>query len=131
MNYTKSALALLVGLAMTVTLLILLSSFNTQEAAATINSVDDGDPDARQGLEHTTLTGAQLSLARDSQLNQTDGEACTIAIAAGSATTDGRPVLWKNRDYYGRADAWQSILFWHEATSHTFSISDTFGDRFN
>ena len=26
------------------------------------------------------------------------GEGCTIAVISGQATTDGRPLLWKNRD---------------------------------
>ncbi len=58
-------------------------------------------------------------------------DACTIAVAAGNSTVDGRPVIWKNRDYFERPEAWQSILFWHQAISQTFSISDTFRDRFN
>ena len=27
-----------------------------------------------------------------------DAEECTIAVLAGPATPDGRPILWKNRD---------------------------------
>ncbi len=29
---------------------------------------------------------------------QDDGEACTIGVASGMATSDGRPLLWKTRD---------------------------------
>lgn len=33
------------------------------------------------------------------------GEECTIGVAAGSATADGRPMVWKNRDSKQRDDA--------------------------
>ncbi|MFC1975281.1 PKD domain-containing protein [Chloroflexota bacterium] len=98
----KVIVALLIGLAATVTAVGLLSTLNTQAATAVDNSTVGEN-----------------------------AEACTIGVATGNATVDNRPVLWKNRDYFGRPDAWQSILFWHQATGHTFSISDPFGDRFN
>jgi len=40
-----------------------------------------------------TARSASLSLDSDPAL-----EECTIAVLSGSATTDGRPLLWKNRD---------------------------------
>ena len=30
-------------------------------------------------------------------------EGCTIGVASGKATADGRPLLWRNRDGWGRA----------------------------
>jgi hypothetical protein len=36
--------------------------------------------------------------ARPPAVRLSDGEECTIAVISGSATADGRPILWKNRD---------------------------------
>jgi hypothetical protein len=35
-------------------------------------------------------------------IGQEKVEGCTIGVASGKATTDGRPILWKNRDGSGR-----------------------------
>lgn len=43
--------------------------------------------------------------------------ACSIAGAVGDYTTDGRPVLWKNRDSWGTTNCWKTYPFYYEATS--------------
>ena len=130
----KMILAFLVGLAATVAVLFLLSSSNTRAATPAVSNTVDSNPVIRQGNEiitvATSLTNIQSTITWDSQTTRGDAEACTIAIATGDAAVDGRPVLWKNRDFY-RQGAWQSILFWHEATGHNFSMSGIITDRFN
>lgn len=43
-----------------------------------------------------------LSLASIYCLLPVDAVACTTLVASGRATVDGRPLLWKNRDYWQR-----------------------------
>lgn len=43
--------------------------------------------------------------------------ACSIAGAIGDCTTDGRPVLWKNRDSWGTTDCWKTYPYYYEAES--------------
>ena len=43
--------------------------------------------------------------------------ACSIAGAIGDCTTDGRPVLWKNRDSWGTTDCWKTYPYYYEASS--------------
>ncbi len=38
-------------------------------------------------------------------------EECTTAIITGSVTTDGRPLLWKNRD---TSDHWSEVIYFEE-----------------
>jgi hypothetical protein len=141
MNHGKEKfiLALLVGLAVMVATLFLLSTPSTQASTLEVNSATDSSPGALRGYEWITVTTSPISaqpvVIWGDQPAGESTEACTIAIATGSSifssTLKGRPVLWKNRDYFDRSDTWQANLFWHKATSHTFSISDTFRDRFN
>ena len=44
------------------------------------------------------MAAAALSVILGLLLIYTAAEACTTAVISGSATTDGRPLLWKNRD---------------------------------
>lgn len=43
--------------------------------------------------------------------------ACSIAGAIGDYTTDGRPVIWKNRDSWGTTDCWKTYPYYYEAES--------------
>lgn len=45
------------------------------------------------------------------------GEECTIGVASGSATADGRPLLWKTRDYSSAPD--NKV---HYNTSHKYKF---------
>jgi len=130
----QSALTLVVGLAAMTVILLVLSVPRTRGAPSLMDSHDPRSRIALQDDKEIALvvSSIETQLAADwSEQSEEEGaEACTIAVATGDATTDGRPVLWKNRDYFGRSDAWQSSLFWHQATGHIFSPSDTFGDRF-
>ncbi len=41
---------------------------------------------------------------------------CSIAGVIGdSLTTDGRPILWKNRDSWGSTDCWKTYAYYYEA----------------
>ncbi len=44
-------------------------------------------------------------------------EACTVAVISGSATADGRPLLWKNRDSIHRANR---LIYFAEPGKHAF-----------
>lgn len=61
--------------------------------------------------------------------------ACSIAGATGDSTTDGRPVLWKNRDSWGssseKQDCWKAFPFRHEKDYSSFGSGDTYTDRFD
>ncbi|MCL6451421.1 MAG: hypothetical protein K6T75_09025, partial [Acetobacteraceae bacterium] len=57
--------------------------------------------------------------------------ACSTAIATGSSTVDGRPVVWKNRDNSLTVDCWRSIVCRHTATGGSFGSGDRYTDRFN
>jgi len=119
----KITFALLLGLVAAISVMVLVSTSSAQAAMLTANSTPGSVLDSFRGHGPSTVVWPQ---------DAGDGAAdCTIAIATGSSITDGRPVLWKNRDYFDRSEAWQAILFWHQATGNTFSISDTFEDRFN
>lgn len=67
------------------------------------------------------------------------GEECTIGVACGRATADGRPLLWKNRDahqrdnviaaladgkvpYFALCDAGNTTLVWGGANAAGFAI---------
>ena len=133
----KLTLALFVGLTTVVTLLFLLSTLRAQAAAPRIGlnvASGSGVPQRREWPESVAvLANDQLSRTRGSQVAGDDAEACTIAIATGDSTVDGRPVLWKNRDYFGRPDVWQATLFRHEPSHERFSSDendDRYGDRF-
>lgn len=49
--------------------------------------------------------------------------ACSIAGAIGDYTTDGRPVIWKNRDSWGTKDCWKTYPYYYEAPTNTNFIS--------
>jgi hypothetical protein len=61
--------------------------------------------------------------------------ACSIGGALGSATGNYQPVIWKNRDAWGKNgeghDKWKVIVFTHEADGDNFGLGDTWGDRFD
>lgn len=46
--------------------------------------------------------------------------ACSIAGAIGDYTTDGRPVIWKNRDSWGTEDCWKVYPYYYEAPNSNF-----------
>lgn len=52
-----------------------------------------------------------------------NAHACSIAGAIGDYTTDGRPVIWKNRDSYGTKDCWKTYPYYYEAPTNTNFIS--------
>jgi hypothetical protein len=134
---TKVMLALWAGLATTVALLFLLSTLRARAATLAVNRAEERGPDVPRWLEWpaaaTSPSSARRADLRGSWTSGDDAEACTIAVATGDSTADGRPVLWKNRDYYTRTDAWQATLFRHEKTGGRFSSDesdDLYGDRF-
>ncbi len=133
----KIIVAPLIGLMATVAALFLLAIPNIRAATLTVNEAADSGPGALRGYEQITVTTSPVSVQPavtwNNQAARDNPEACTIAIATGSATADGRPVLWKNRDYFGRTDVWQASLFRHEYTNRHFSNNvddDRYGDRF-
>jgi hypothetical protein len=134
---TKVMLALWVGLATTSALFFLLSTLRARAAMPAVNRVEERGPDIPRWLESPAAAASPSSArradTRGSQTSGDDAEACTIAIATGDSTVDGRPVLWKNRDYAQHSDTWQAVLFWHRPTSNVFPISGTlvFSDRFS
>jgi hypothetical protein len=125
----KLIFALLIGLAATVAVLSLLSTSNTQAATPPVNNTAGSNPLTRQGNGRITVatspTNVHSAVTWDNRGAENGEGACTIAVATFSSTVDGRPVLWKNRDYYGRTDTWQSILFWHENLYVGFAVQDT------
>jgi hypothetical protein len=129
MNRAKLGLTLafVASLATTVALLFLLSTLRAQATALAVDSAAGIGP----GASRHPPAGVRQPLPQGHRNARSDPDACTIAIATGDSTVDGRPVLWKNRDYFGRPGAWQAKLFRHEATSRTFSPSDPFSDRFS
>jgi hypothetical protein len=127
----KTVLILLIGLAV-VAVLSLLSALGASAATMVVKSTADG---GLRGHKWTTTTtppnSVQPAVTGDNQAAGDDAEACTIAIATGGATVDGRPVLWKNRDFFGRPDTWQAILFWHEPTGQELSAAYPITDSFS
>jgi len=62
------------------------------------------------------------------QINtKTFEEECTIGVASGKATEDGRPLLWKTRDY--KSD--YNILFYTETNRYNFISNITTSYGFN
>lgn len=55
----------------------------------------------------------------------------SMVVATGSATIDGRPVLWKNRDHWSTPDGWQVFAYNYTADSSSFGTGDTYTSRFN
>ena len=127
-------LALLADLAAMVAVFFLLSTLHTQAVTLTVNSIADSGPGTLWGHERftvaTSLLSTQSAVAWDNKTAE-DDEACTIGVATGDSTGDGRPVLWKNRDFFGHSAAWQANLFWHKATGQPLSASYATTDRFN
>jgi hypothetical protein len=128
----KLMIALLVGLVAMVTVLFLLSTSNTHAASLAVSTADNNSS-SLQEYEWITVTtspiSAQPAVTWGNQVTEDNAEACTIAVATGSSTVDGRPVLWKNRDYFEKPGTWQAILFWHEPTGQTLSASYPITDR--
>ncbi|MEA3288214.1 MAG: T9SS type A sorting domain-containing protein [Candidatus Marinimicrobia bacterium] len=65
----------------------------------------------------TILFMGKLSLYQE-PLNAEDNEGCTIGVAAGIATPDGRPMIWKNRDT--EATASNASVFWSTGDPNEF-----------
>ncbi|SHJ73476.1 C45 family peptidase [Paramaledivibacter caminithermalis] len=57
-------------------------------------------------------------------MNIASAWACSIAGATGSATVDGRPVIWKNRDSWGSENCWKTFAYYHKTSNNEF-------DKFN
>lgn len=91
-------------------------------------------------LLHTVLTLLSLSFNNCSIFGQSlNMEECTIGVAAGWVTTDGRPLLWKTRDdtesnnevkynassrykFISVSNAGNSTLSWMGVNEHGFAI---------
>ena len=136
MNHGKKKviLALLVGLVATVAVSLLLSILGARAPTQISDHFADSGPVALQGYQSVAAfqINAEPAIPLSDTATGDDAEACTIAVATGISTTmDGRPMLWKNRDYFGRPEAWQAMLFWHQATGQQLSASYTVTDRFN
>lgn len=84
------------------------------------------------------LPATAAALAAD-ELDAETGEECTIGVACGRATADGRPLMWKNRDaqkrdnvvtafddgkvpYLGLCDAGSKSTVWGGANAAGFCI---------
>jgi hypothetical protein len=57
--------------------------------------------------------------------------ASSMAVATGSATVDGRPVLWKNRDHWSTPDGWKVFAYNYAADGSSFGAGDRYTARFN
>ncbi len=57
--------------------------------------------------------------------------ASSTAIATGSATSDGRPVAWKNRDHWSTPDGWKVYAYHYTANGASFGSGDRYTARFN
>jgi len=55
----------------------------------------------------------------------------SLAVTTGSATIDGRPVMWKNRDHWSTPDGWKVFAHHYTADSSSFGSGDTYTSRFN
>ena len=59
--------------------------------------VETGDSNMRAKLVHRMIVGVLL-ICLLSDTGPQKAEGCTIGVASGKATADGRPLLWKNAD---------------------------------
>jgi hypothetical protein len=57
--------------------------------------------------------------------------ASSIAVATGTATVDGRPVLFKNRDHWSTPDGWKVHTYNYTADLSSFGSGDRYTARFN
>lgn len=55
----------------------------------------------------------------------------SMVVATGTATVDGRPVLWKNRDHWSTPDGWQVFAYNYLHDNSSFGSGDTYTSRFN
>ena len=55
----------------------------------------------------------------------------SMAVATGTSTVDGRPVMWKNRDHWSTPDGWKVFAYNYTADSSSFGSGDTYTSRFN
>ncbi|MEN8155889.1 MAG: T9SS type A sorting domain-containing protein [Bacteroidota bacterium] len=69
--------------------------------ALQINEEEELQLDIRTKLLPSILTGLLIHFAAP-VISQT--EECTIGVACGAATQDGRPMIWKTRDYLDEPD---------------------------
>lgn len=53
-------------------------------------------------------------------------DGCTIGVAAGSATSDGRTLLWKTRD--GNASKYNNEVIYHDSYKYKFITVITAGE---
>lgn len=57
--------------------------------------------------------------------------ASSTVAATGEGTTDGRPVLWKNRDHWSTPDGWQVLPMTAAPDGSKFGTGDRYGSRFH
>lgn len=58
-------------------------------------------------------------------------QSSSMAVATGTSTVDGRPVMWKNRDHWSTPDGWKVFAYNYTADSSSFGSGDTYTSRFN
>jgi hypothetical protein len=76
------------------------------------------------GLFCIALLGDQTNLLT---LDRLTGGECTIGVFSGSVTTDGRPIIWKNRDIYNPDQRYIYYRSYHRNGIATFPFT---GDCF-
>jgi hypothetical protein len=64
----------------------------------------------------TGMPAAAHALPAPADTAEPAGEECTVGVAAGSATADGRPLLWKNRD----AQQPHNVVTWFDDAGHPY-----------
>ena len=63
----------------------------------------------RVRFAHQAVLGILL-ICPLTDIGQEKAEGCTIGVASGKATADGRPLLWKNRDWKS-TENWEVVYF--------------------